>query len=296
MEAQASITAIGVAKMRAAHLLLDEDPTIFRDDFALRFSGSDSEASLRADTSAMLAEVASNVGPEVARRIFQATRATMAMRSRYTEDALSRAIAGGITRYVILGAGLDSFAWRHPHLASAVEVIEIDHPASQQWKRRRLEELGIGQPPNLIFLPIDFEKQTLLDGLRDGGCPLEKPAFFSWLGVTQYLTRETVLGTFKQVGALPTGTEISFTFIVPQTLLAGDDQRFLAMAAGGAAARGEPWVTFFEPVELTSHLRELGFTRIEHFSPGDANIRYFAGRRDGLRAPGLEHVMLAQVD
>jgi methyltransferase (TIGR00027 family) len=293
---KASFTAIGAAEMRAAHLLLDEDPKILRDDFALRFSGSDSEASLREDTDTMLAEVAAKVGSDVAQQVFQATRAVMIVRSRYTEDALSRAIAGGITRYVILGAGLDSFAWRNPHLAATVEIFEIDHPASQQWKRLRLQDLGIDQPSNLTMLPIDFEKQTLLKGLRDGGCPLEEPAFFSWLGVTQYLTREAVLGTFKQVATLASGTEISFTFVVPQSLLAGDDQRLFAMAAAGAAARGEPWVTFFEPVELTSQLEGFGFTRIEDFSPGEANIRYFAGRRDGLRVPGGEHVMLAQVE
>jgi methyltransferase (TIGR00027 family) len=296
MESQASLTAIGAAKMRAAHLLLDEDPKIFRDDFALRFSGSDSEASLREDTSTMLAEVADKVGPEVAQRIFQATRALMISRSRYTEDALSRAIEAGIARYVILGAGLDSFAWRQPQMATAVDVFEIDHPASQQWKLRRLQDLGIDQPRNLTFLPIDFENQTLLNGLRDGGYPMEKPAFLSWLGVTQYLTREAVLSTFRQVATLASGTEISFTFVLPQTLLAGDDQRFLAMAAAAAAARGEPWLTFFDPAELTLQLQELGFARVEHFSSGDANIRYFADRSDGLRVPDGEHVMLAHVE
>jgi methyltransferase (TIGR00027 family) len=296
MEAGASLTAIGAARMRAAHLLLDDDPKIFRDDFALRFGGCESEASLREDTRTGLAEIAAKVGPEIAQRVLQAGRAVMIMRSRYTEDALSQAIANGITRYVILGAGLDSFAWRHPQLASRVEVFEVDHPSSQRWKRRRLQELGIDEPPNLTFLPIDFEKQTLLDGLRDGGCPLDKPAFFSWLGVTQYLTRETVLDTFKQVATLGSGTEISFTFVVPQNLLARDDQRSLAMAAGAAAARGEPWLTFFEPDELTSQLQKLGLTRVEHFSPGEANIRYFAGRGDGLHVPGVEHVMLARVD
>jgi methyltransferase (TIGR00027 family) len=293
---KASFTAIGAAKMRAAHLLLDEDPKIFRDEFALRFSGSDSEASLREDTNAMVAEVAAKLGPEAAQRVFQATRAVMIMRSRYAEDALSRAIAGGITRYVILGAGLDSFAWRHPESAAAVEVYEIDHPASQQWKRQRLQELGIDQPSHLTFLPIDFEKQTLLDGLRDGGYPLEKPAFFSWLGVTQYLTREAVLGTLQQLATMASGTEITFTFVVPQSLLEGEDQRFFAMAAAGAAARGEPWVTFFEPDELVTQLEELGFTRVVHFSPDEANIDYFFGRGDGLRAPGGEHVMSAKIE
>jgi methyltransferase (TIGR00027 family) len=130
MEAGASITAIGAARMRAAHLLLDDDPKIFRDEFALRFGGCESEASLREDTSTGLAEIAAKVGPEIAQRVLQAGRAVMIMRSRYTEDALSQAIANGITRYVILGAGLDSFAWRHPQLASRVEVVEVDHPSS----------------------------------------------------------------------------------------------------------------------------------------------------------------------
>jgi methyltransferase (TIGR00027 family) len=295
MEAGASLTAIGAARMRAAHLLLDDDPKIFRDDFALRFGGCESEASLREDLSTDVAEIASRIGPEIAQRVLQAGRAVMIMHSRYTEDALSQAIANGVTRYVILGAGLDSFAWRQPQFVSRVEVVEVDHPSSQQWKRRRLQELGIGEPPNLKFLPIDFEKQTLLDGLRDGGCPLDKPAFFSWLGVTQYLTRETVLGTFKQVATLGSGTEIAFTFVVPHNLLAPGDQRFLAMAAGAAAARGEPWLTLLEPDELTRQLQELGLTRVEHLSPEEANIRYFAGRRDGLHVPGVEHVMQARV-
>ena len=158
-----------------------------------------------------------------------------------------------------------------------------------------MEELGIGEPANLVFLPVDFEKQTLLDGLRAGGYALEKPAFFSWLGVTQYLTREAVLGTLKQVAGLASGTEISFTFVVPQRILAGDDQRFWAMPTIGAAARGEPWLTFFEPAELTSLVEECGLRCTEHFSPADANVRYFSGRSDALRAPGLEHVMLARV-
>jgi O-methyltransferase involved in polyketide biosynthesis len=138
----------------------------------------------------------------------------------------------------------------------------------------------------------------LLDGLRDEGYLSDKPAFFSWLGVTQYLTREAVFGTLKQVATLGSGTQISFTFVIPQNLLADDDQRSLAMAAAAAAAaaRGEPWVTFFEPTELTSELKQLGFPRVEPFSPGDANIRYLAGRVDGLHVPGVEHLMLAQIE
>ena len=280
--------------MRAAHLLLDGDPKIFRDDFALRFSGSD-EASLREYLNTMLAQVAAKAGPDRAQELFGSIRTVMVMRSRFTEDALSLAIARGIARFAILGAGLDSFAWRRPDLAASVEVFEIDHPATQQWKQRRLRELGMIQPSNLTFVPIDFEKETLLDALRQGGFPLEEPAFFSWLGVTQYLTSDTVLGTLKQVATLAPTTEISFTFVVPQTSVLGDDHRVFAMSVANAAALGEPWLSFFEPAELQARLRELGFARIEHLSPNDANARYFAGRGDGLRVPAIHHVMLARV-
>ena len=296
MKEQASLTALTAARGRAAHLLLDGEPKIFNDELALRFSGSDSETSFRESINAMLAGVAAKAGPDAAQQSFRVARASMLMRSRYAEDALSLAMARGITRYVILGAGLDSFAWRRPDLADAVQVFEIDHPASQQWKKQRLRELGIGPPSNLTFLPIDFEKQTLVNGLREGGYPLDKPAFISWLGVTQYLTREAVLGALKEVATLARGTEISFTFIVPQALWVGEGQRMFPFALASTAASGEPWVSFFEPAELTSQLKELGFNRIAHFSPDDANDRYFSGRSDGLRIVAGEHVMRAQLE
>ena len=151
------------------------------------------------------------------------------------------------------------------------------------------------RPSNLTFVPIDFEKETLIDGLRQGGFPLEIPAFFSWLGVTQYLTSDTVLGTLKQVATLAPTTEISFTFVVPQTSVVGDDHQVFAMSVANAAALGEPWLSFFEPAELQARLRELGFTRVEHLSPDEANARYFAGRSDGLHVPAIHHVMLARV-
>ncbi len=296
MKQHASLSAVGAARGRAAHLLLDGEPKIFHDHLALQFSGADSEASFRENINATLAEVAAKAGPDAAQKSFRVARASMLMRSRYAEDALSLAIARGITHYVILGAGLDSFAWRRTDLAAAVKVFEIDHPASQQWKQQRLRELGIGRPSNLTFLPIDFERETLVNGLREGGYPLDKPAFVSWLGVTQYLTREAVFGTLKEVAALASGTEIAFTFIVPQALWVGDGQRMFPVAVASTAASGEPWISFFDPAELASQLKELGFNRVAHFSPDDANDLYFSGRADGLRIIAGEHVMRAQVE
>ena len=147
VEERASSTAMTAARLRAAHLLLDGEPKIFRDDLALQFSGAESEAFIREEMNAVLADVTRKVGPDIAQRFLRSGRSQMLMRSRYTEDSLSAAIGCGITRYLILGAGLDSFAWRRRDLATAVQVIEIDHMATQQWKRRRLGELGISQPP-----------------------------------------------------------------------------------------------------------------------------------------------------
>lgn len=290
-----SITAITAARFRAAHLLIDGQPKIFSDEFALRFSGADSEASFLNSLNAMMAEVSAKVGPEIAQMVFRAPRAAMVMRSRYAEDALSEAITRGIRRYVILGAGLDSFAWRRRDLEPTMQVFEIDHAATQEWKQQRLREIGIDPPGNLVFLPIDFERQTLIGGLRLGGYPLQEPAFISWLGVTQYLPKESVLSTLRQVRTLAPGTELTFTFLVPQDLWIGEERGLFPIAAASTAASGEPWISFFQPAEIAAQMRELGFTQVLHFSPEDANRRYFAGRSDGLRVTSAEHLMRARV-
>ncbi len=290
---QPSVTAAGAAKWRAAHLLLDNDPKIFQDHLALGLSGVDSEATLLANIDALITKAATRLGSELAQRVFRYSRAMMTMRSRYTEEALDRAIECGVTQYVILGAGLDSFAYRQQELADRLQIFEIDHPATQQWKQKRLRELSVELPPNLTFIPIDFEKQTLTEGLCAGGYCLEKPAFFSWLGGTQYLTEEAVFSTLKQVAALVPGTELTFTYVISEAQLDGENQRLLAMHKAGAAARGEPWLSLFESAHLATRLRELGFTQIANFSPEQANARYFVGRTDGLCVPSLEHIMRA---
>lgn len=144
-----------------------------------------------------------------------------------------------------------------PELARALQITEVDNPTTQLWKQRRLEQLNIHKPSNLTFLPIDFERQSLIDGLREGGYPLEKPAFISWLGVTQYLTRSAVLGTLKQVSKLASGTELVFTFIVPEGLLDNRERRVLSIVKASMSAVGEPWISFFDTDELTSILKDL---------------------------------------
>jgi methyltransferase (TIGR00027 family) len=164
-EGQPSATAIGAAMLRAAHLVLDDEPKILRDPLALGLSGVENETALQERLGAFQAEIARRSTPEVAQALARNIRANLAMRQRYTEDELGKALERGVTQYVILGAGLDSFVYRRPDLAGVVHVFEVDHPATQQWKRVRLRELNITLPSNLTFVPVDFEQQTLADGL-----------------------------------------------------------------------------------------------------------------------------------
>src|ERR1700688_3077516 len=182
-EGKFSKTAQRVAIRRAAHQLLDE-PRVLEDPLALRIIGSEAEEELRSN-------------PKEHHAFARAFRAFMAARSRYAEDELARAVAHGVRQYVVLGAGLDTFAYRNPH--AGLRVFEVDHPATQAWKREQLQAAGIAIPPSLTFVPIDFEQETLADGLEDCGFDASAAAFFSWLGVTPYLTREACMTTLSSI-------------------------------------------------------------------------------------------------
>ena len=279
-----SRTAITTATVRAAHYLLDADPKILDDRFARAFAGfqSDEELSKALNTLAY---------PDFARM-----RTLFALRNRYAEDELVRSMERVTSQYIILGAGLDSFAYRRPDLLQTLEVYEVDHPASQVWKRNRIEELGIKPPARLRYVPIDFERETLTEGLAAGEVNLGAATFFSWLGVTQYLTYEAVLGTLRQIGqtAAP-GSEIVFQFVVPAAKLANEEGSLVNSLAALAAAAGEPWLSFFEPGEMEKHLKQMGFGIIHHFGPEQASERYLLGRTDGLRLPAYFHMINAAV-
>lgn len=251
-QGQPSRTALISAMMRAAHLLLDADPKILQDELALGLSGVENEAALLTRLKAIETEVARRSTPEVAQAMASYTRAGTVMRQRYTEDELGKAIERGVEQYVILGAGLDSFVYRRPDLASVVRVFEVDHPTTQQWKRARLQELNVTLPSNLTFLPLNFEQQPLAEELQAGGHRPELPTFVSWLGVTQYLTEEAVFNTLQYVVSLAPGSEIVFQYVVPEELLDDEGQRLLAMFQAASAARGEPWLSLFETTALTA--------------------------------------------
>jgi methyltransferase (TIGR00027 family) len=200
MEAgQPSSTAIASAMMRAGHLLFDGTPKILQDDLALGLSGFENEAALARALDELRHNEAQRSTPEFAQLLFRSLRAIMVVRNRYAEDELHRARQRGVTQYVLLGAGLDSFAYRRPDVAEVLRVFEVDYPSSQQWKRARLRELQVRLPANLTFIPIDFEHQTLREALAAGGYRMEEAAFFSWLGVTQYLTPNATVGTLQEI-------------------------------------------------------------------------------------------------
>jgi methyltransferase (TIGR00027 family) len=281
--------------LRAAHLLLDDEPKILRDDFASNFSGVENEAALRAALDTMRANFAQRANPELVHSLLQHLRASVTMRSRYTEDELSKAIARGVRQYVILGAGLDSFAYRRRDLAEVLRVFEVDHPATQQWKRARLRELQIELPPNLTFISINFEQQTLTEALQAGGYRPEEPVFFSWLGVIGYLTEEATFKTLREVVAAAPGSEIVFGYGVQESLLDEECRQMRALVKAGVAAQGEPILSLFEPTSLAARVKELGFAQVWDFGPEEANAQYFADRVDRLRVANLNHLMKARV-
>ena len=278
-----SATALRVAMRRAAHQVLD-DPKIFDDPLALRVLGLENVSTSQPDQKWLEETPLSRV-----------LRASLAARSRYAEDELHTAVKRGIRQYVVLGAGLDTFAYRNPYPEDVLHVFEVDHPATQIWKRTRLEEIGIPIPRTLTFAPVDFEIQTLEDGLRQAGFDTSKAAFFAWLGVTMYLTSSAVATTLQFVAAMTVGSTIVFDYMISPALLNPAQRRVLDTLAQRVALIGEPFQTFFNPSSLKTSLRVMGFGQIEDMEPEAMNARYFLGRKDQLRVGSLAHVMNARV-
>ena len=294
-EGRPSFTALGAAMLRAAHLLWDDPPKIFEDTLALRLSGCENEAALRVQLDRLAAEFAGRSNPDFAQIALRYLRGEVIVRSRYVEGEVDRAINRGISQYIILGAGLDSFAYRRPDVAKVLRIFEVDHPATQAWKRARLQALSVASPENLAFVPVDFEKQSTIDGLQTSAFRTDAPAVFSWLGVTTYLTSDAIFSTLRTIASLTPGTEIIFGYALPPELLDEEAQQVLAVVKAGATANNEPVLTFFEPARLAEQVRKLGFSEVWDFGPEEASPLYFAGRTDGLGPPAHLHLMGARV-
>jgi methyltransferase (TIGR00027 family) len=230
-----SRTARAAAAHRAAHQTL-EGGAIFADPFACAILGEEPQA------------IAAKEAADPMRRPM---RLFVAARSRFAEDALAAAVARGLRQAVQLGAGFDTFALRNPHVALGLRVFEVDHPSTQLWKRERLAEAGLAVPESLTFVPVDFERQSLADGLSAAGFRADRAAFFLWLGVVPYLTREVIDGILRFVASLP-ASEIVFDYSEPPENYPPERRAVHAAMSARVASLGEPWISHFEPAEMAT--------------------------------------------
>ena len=264
-------TAVGAAAVRAVHLLHDGEPKILRDEYALPLIGW---------TTQQLADVAQEMA-----RLGRQTSAWVS-RSRFAEDRLVAARTRSVCQYVILGAGLDSFALRHADTLDDLVVYEVDNPPMQTWKRRRVAELDLPVPDGLRFVPCDFETATLRDALAKAEFRSDVPAVVSWLGVTQYLTPDAVAETLRWAAGLAAGSEIVLTFVRPGPEAEEERKRL--------AAIGVRFDTFFTPDDMTAVVSEAGL-RAEVLTPAQVDDLYFQNRSDGLRASRGEWLSVGRV-
>jgi methyltransferase (TIGR00027 family) len=270
-ESTPSRTALRVALRRAAHQMLD-DPKVLDDPLAVPIVG----------------EAATEILRERARpqsRVAKHLRAFMVARSRYVEDQLAASVTRGVDQYVILGAGLDTSAYRGV-ASTGPSVFEVDYPNTQAWKRECLQTAQIPIPSSVRFVSVNFERQELATELEAAGFRTDRPAFVSWLGVVPYLTREAAAHTFGFLGRLPEGSGVVFDYVVSQSSLGLLERLALDALSSRVARAGEPFRLFFAPEELDEFLKELGFLRVEQLGANEINERYFAGREDGLRVGG----------
>ena len=267
-QGQPSKTADWVAQQRAAHQLRDNSPLILKDPLAMRILSEAQRAEL-------------SLPGNVHREFYdQDMRVFMAARSRYAEDTLARAVAAGGRQYVLLGAGLDTFAYRNPFVG--VRVFEVDHPSTQAWKRERLSAASIPIPEHLSFAPVDFESHSLEEGLDGASFQWDQPAFFCWLGVTYYLTLEAFHSSLAFMAARPPGSGLALDYLIARERLSEMERRALEGTAQRVASLGEPFTLSFTPERMAAHLTGQGFTGLEDLATHDINARYFARRADGL--------------
>lgn len=273
-------SALRVAMLRAAHQLLDTPP-VFEDPLAISILGAEGEA-LRADPSRC--EDLGKIG----------FRAALALRGRVAEDQWAEAQQCGVRQFVILGAGLETYAYRNPDHGQC-RVFEVDLPAMIQWKRACLRVAGIREPDSVTFVPTDFERTPLAKALKRAGLDLAAPAFFSCLGVMMYLDEEIVLRTLRFVASLPPGSGIVFDYAVHPNSLPDREREIMTRLDQRMADGGEPWKTHLDPAWLVEALRALGFGEVHDFSPDELDCRYLSGRTDGLHKGRITGIASARV-
>lgn len=271
-------TAIRVALWRAMHVQIDSPPYVFRDEIGLRLASPEEDWRRRPD-----------MDPQTTSQM----RAGIVSRARFIEDLLAEQIERGVDQYVLLGAGLDTFAQRRPELAARLTVFEIDQPGPQAWKRQRLTELGYGVPEWLRLVPVDFEVDSWWDRLTAAGFDPDRPAVVASTGVSMYLTKETNIATLHQLAKLAPGSTLATTFMLPLELVGPDEQQLRRYVEQGARESGTPFISFFGPDEIVALAEDAGFAATQHISPSDINRRYFTDRTDGLRPTESEQILVA---
>jgi methyltransferase (TIGR00027 family) len=274
------MTALTAAAARAAHPLVDQKPWIFDESLA---------ATVLGDQAGPLLQYHRQHGQH---EVLAGARVMVTTRSRYTEDRLAAAAARGVTQYVLLGAGLDTFAWRSP-LAARVRVIEADQPGTQQWKRARLAAAGLRARGDVRFAPVDLACGTLPGALAAAGLDLSRPALVSWLGVIMYLGRDVVAATLAALSRCAPGTELVAEYLVPDDLQDDRGRTYAKLVAPAAAEGGEPWRTFLRPEDMSALLAAHGFTALAQVEPRDAVGPALWDRADGLRPSALSRLVHA---
>jgi methyltransferase (TIGR00027 family) len=273
-------TAVRTALWRALHVEIDAHPPVFDDRLGLQLAAPDPDWRSRPDMSSFT-------------RPF---RASIVARARFAEDLVEQQLAAGVTQYVILGAGLDTFAQRRPELASRLAIFEIDQPGPQQWKQQRLAQSGFAVPSSLHFVPVDFESgDAWWERLAGAGFDKGRPAVVAAMGVSMYLTRDAVASLLRRIAAFAEGSTLVMSFMVPIDQVDPELRPAVERAAQGALASGTPFLSFFTPEQMLALAREAGSKHAQHVSSAMLAGRYFAGRTDGLRPPNNAEELLVAV-
>ncbi|BCM68578.1 hypothetical protein EASAB2608_03912 [Streptomyces sp. EAS-AB2608] len=270
-------TAVRTALWRALHAQADPPPHVIEDEVGLRLAAPGDDWRAR---------------PDMDERGTRPVRASVAARARFVEDLVVERAARGVDQYVVLGAGLDTFAQRRPEVAAGLRVFEADRPGPQEWKRRRLADLGYGIPDWLRLVPVDFEGDWWGRLLAAGFDP-GRPAVVACTGVTMYLTRDTVAASFRQIATLAPGSVLATTFLRPAEDVEPELRPFQQASERGARASGTPFLSYFTPPRMLALVRESGFRDARHIPAEELTRRYFATRTDGLRPSRAEELVVA---
>ncbi|MFJ1531147.1 class I SAM-dependent methyltransferase [Streptomyces mirabilis] len=272
-------TAVRVALWRAMHMRVDSPPHVIEDEIGLRLAAPDEGWQRR---------------PDMDPRGTSGFRAAIVARARFIEDLVAEQAGHGVAQYVVLGAGLDTFAQRRPEIAARLRVFEIDQPGTQAWKRRRLIELGYGIPDWLRLVPVDFEAGAdWWEQLSDAGFDPGRPTVVACTGVTMYLTKDATAATLRRLALLAPGSTLAMTFMLPAALVDDADRPALEATEPQARAAGTPFISFYAPQEMLALARDAGFKDVHHVSGTALAARYFADRTDGLRPSSGEDLLLA---